>query len=70
MTQSVKTATQMQQQEFIPPYPATIADTGLKEGFLEELILKDLYLVNFALGREIAAEFTFHLRLSKKYLNT
>ncbi|MGQ7465165.1 hypothetical protein ACTGXW_10825, partial [Streptococcus suis] len=54
MVQQVKTGTQ-QQQEFVPPYPATIQDTGLKEGFLEELILKDIYLVNFALGREIAA---------------
>src|SRR5437879_10777911 len=45
---------QPQQHEFIPPYPNNIEDTGLKEGFLEELILKDIYLVNFALGREIA----------------
>ncbi len=42
------------QQEFVPPYPNSIEETGLKEGFLEELILKDIYLVNFALGREIA----------------
>lgn len=42
------------QHEFIPPYPNSIEETGLKEGFLEELILKDIYLVNFALGREIA----------------
>lgn len=42
------------QQEFVPPYPSSIEETGLKEGFLEELILKDVYLVNFALGREIA----------------
>lgn len=44
----------VQQQDFVPPYPNTIEETGLKEGFLEELILKDIYLVNFALGREIA----------------
>src|SRR6185295_3038928 len=43
-----------QQQDFVPPYPNSIEETGLKEGFLEELILKDIYLVNFALGREIA----------------
>jgi predicted ATPase with chaperone activity len=43
-----------QRQEFVPPYPNTIEETGLKEGFLEELVLKDIYLVNFALGREIA----------------
>lgn len=44
----------VQPQEFVPPYPNSIEETGLKEGFLEELILKDIYLVNFALGREIA----------------
>lgn len=43
-----------QTQDFVPPYPNSIEETGLKEGFLEELILKDIYLVNFALGREIA----------------
>jgi hypothetical protein len=53
MVQQVRTG-QTQQQEFIPPYPNSIEETGLKEGFLEELILKDIYLVNFALGREIA----------------
>jgi len=56
MVQSVKrTLTAQSQQEFIPPYTNSIADTGLKEGFLEELILKDIYLTNFALGREISA---------------
>jgi predicted ATPase with chaperone activity len=44
----------VQQQDFVPPYPNTIEETGLKEGFLEALILKDIYLVNFALGREVA----------------
>lgn len=51
MVQQVRGA---QQQEFVPPYPNTIEETGLKEGFLEALILKDVYLVNFALGREVA----------------
>lgn len=56
MVQSVKrTVSTHVQQEFVPPYTASIADTGLKEGFLEELILKDIYLTNFALGREISA---------------
>jgi predicted ATPase with chaperone activity len=41
-------------QDFVPPYPNTIEETGLKEGFLEDLVLKDIYLVNYALGREIA----------------
>lgn len=68
MTQSVKTATQLQQ-EFIPPYPMTIADTGLKEGFLEELILKDLFLVNFALGREIAARIHLPFKVVEEILD-
>lgn len=51
MVQQVRS---VQPQEFIPPYPSSIEETGLKEGFLEELILKDIYMVNFALGREIA----------------
>src|SRR5271170_1301587 len=56
MVQSVKrTISAQSQQEFVPPYTNSIADTGLKEGFLEELILKDIYLTNFALGREISA---------------
>jgi predicted ATPase with chaperone activity len=68
MTQSVKTATQLQQ-EFIPPYPMTIADTGLKEGFLEELIMKDLFLVNFALGREIAARIHLPFKIVEEILD-
>ncbi len=68
MTQSVKTATQLQQ-EFIPPYPMTIADTGLKEGFLEELIMKDLFLVNFALGREIAARIHLPFKVVEEILD-
>jgi predicted ATPase with chaperone activity len=51
MVQQIKYS---QYQDFIPPYPTSIQATGLKEGFLEELILKDIYLVNFALGREIS----------------
>src|ERR1700722_20638950 len=56
MVQSIKrTVTTQAQQEFVPPYVSSISDTGLKEGFLEELILKDIYFTNFALGREISA---------------
>ena len=36
MTQTVKTATQLQQ-EFIPPYPMTIADTGVKRGIFRRI---------------------------------
>lgn len=67
MVQQVRTG-QQQQQEFVPPYPATIADTGLKEGFLEELILKDIYIVNFALGREIAARTMLPFKIVEEVL--
>jgi len=59
-----------QQQEFIPPYPNTIEETGLKEGFLEELILKDIYLVNFALGREIANRTMLPFKLVESILES
>jgi predicted ATPase with chaperone activity len=55
MVQQLRTGQQAQQQDFVPPYPKTIEETGLKEGFLEELIMKDIFLVNFALGREVAS---------------
>lgn len=67
MVQQVKTGTQ-QQQEFVPPYPSSIAETGLKEGFLEELILKDIYLVNFAMGREIAARTQLPFKIIEEIL--
>lgn len=53
MAQQIRQGIQ-KQQEFIPPYVETVDDTGLKEAFLEELILKDIYLANFTFGREIA----------------
>jgi len=67
MVQTIKTGTQVAQ-EFVPPYPATIADTGLKEGFLEELILKDVYMVNFALGREIASRTCLPFKIVEEVL--
>lgn len=60
----------MQQQDFVPPYPNTIEETGLKEGFLEELILKDIYLVNFALGREIANRTMLPFKLVENILES
>ncbi len=59
-----------QQQEFVPPYPNSIEETGLKEGFLEELILKDIYLVNFALGREIAQRTMLPFKIVEEILES
>jgi predicted ATPase with chaperone activity len=67
MVQTIKSGTQVAQ-EFIPPYPASVTDTGLKEGFLEELILKDIYMVNFALGREIAARTCLPFKIIEEVL--
>ncbi len=66
MVQQIRT----QQQEFVPPYPNTIEDTGLKQGFLEELLLKDIYLVNYALGREIAARTMLPFKLIEELLES
>ena len=65
--QQVRTGAQ-QQQEFVPPYPSTILETGMKEGFLEELILKDIYMVNFALGREIASRTMLPFKIIEEIL--
>jgi predicted ATPase with chaperone activity len=59
-----------QTQDFVPPYPNSIEETGLKEGFLEELILKDIYLVNFALGREIATRTFLPFKLVESILES
>ena len=58
------------QAEYIPPYPNSIEETGLKEGFLEELILKDIYLVNFALGREIATRTQLPFKIVEQILES
>jgi len=67
MVQQVKPS---QSQDFVPPYPATIQDTGLKEGFLEELVLKDVYLVNYALGREVAARTMLPFKIVEEVLES
>ena len=58
------------QAEYIPAYPNSIEETGLKEGFLEELILKDIYLVNFALGREIATRTQLPFKIVEQILES
>lgn len=70
MVQQQIRAGQPQQHEFIPPYPNTIEDTGLKEGLLEELILKDIYLVNFALGREVAQRTQLPFKIVEEILES
>jgi predicted ATPase with chaperone activity len=70
MVQQAVKSGQPQQHEFIPPYPNSIEDTGLKEGFLEELILKDIYLVNFALGREIAQRTQLPFKIIEEILES
>lgn len=57
-------------QDFVPQYPQSIQDTGLKEGFLEELILKDIYVVSYALGREIAARTMLPFKLVEEILES
>jgi predicted ATPase with chaperone activity len=57
-------------QDFVPAYPQTIQDTGLKEGFLEELVLKDIYVVSYALGREIAARTMLPFKLVEEILES
>ncbi len=57
-------------QDFVPQYPNTIQETGLKEGFLEELILKDIFLVNYALGREIASRSQLPFKLVEEILES
>jgi predicted ATPase with chaperone activity len=59
-----------QSQEFVPPYPNTIEETGLKSGFLEELILKDIYLVNYALGRELAQRCMLPFKLIEEIIES
>lgn len=59
-----------QSQEFVPPYPNTIEETGLKQGFLEELILKDIYLVNYALGRELAQRSMLPFKLVEEIIES
>ncbi len=66
----VQQARSSQAQEFVPPYPNTIQDTGLKEGFLEELVLKDIFLVNYALGREIAARTLLPFKIIEEILES
>ncbi len=44
-----------QQEPLSPPVPDTIAETGLSEAMIEQLILKTLYFRNETLGRELAA---------------
>jgi len=58
------------QQEFVPPYPNTLQETGLKEGLLEELILKDIYMVNYALGREVAARTMLPFKIVEEILES
>jgi predicted ATPase with chaperone activity len=70
MVQQQLRAGQPQQHEFIPPYPNTLEDTGLKEGLLEELILKDIYLVNFALGREVAQRTQLPFKIVEEVLES
>jgi len=65
---TLKTGAQLKQ-EFIPPYPTSMAAIGLKEGFLEELILKDIYLVNFALGREICSRTMLPYKIVEEILD-
>jgi hypothetical protein len=40
---------------FIPPLPQTIGQTGISDGFIEDLILKTLYSRGETIGRELAA---------------
>jgi predicted ATPase with chaperone activity len=58
------------QKEFVPQYPSSIQETGLKEGFLEELVLKDIYLVNYALGREIATRTMLPFKIIEEILES
>jgi predicted ATPase with chaperone activity len=58
------------QKEFVPQYPGSLQETGLKEGFLEELILKDIYLVNYALGREIATRTMLPFKVVEEVLES
>jgi predicted ATPase with chaperone activity len=66
----VQQARSSQAQDFVPPYPNTMQDTGLKEGFLEELVLKDIFLVNYALGREIAARTLLPFKIIEEILES
>ena len=54
----------------MPPYPNSIEETGLKQGFLEELILKDIYLVNYALGRELAVRCMLPFKIVEELLES
>jgi predicted ATPase with chaperone activity len=54
--------------DFIPPFPSDISDLGLKEGFIEELLLKDLSVVGYTLGREMAARVTLPFQIVERAL--
>src|ERR1700730_9043769 len=40
---------------FVPPTPQVIEQTGLSDGFVEDLILKTLYSEGETIGRDLAA---------------
>src|SRR4051794_19721889 len=40
---------------FLPPVPQTLAETGISETIVEELVLKTIYARGEAIGRDLAA---------------
>ena len=40
---------------FVPPLPRSMEQTGISEGFLEDLILKTLYSRGETVGRDLAS---------------
>jgi predicted ATPase with chaperone activity len=53
-----------------PPPPATLADTGLAEGFVQELLLKTLYVHGARLGQQLADTVCLPLTLVDEQLLT
>jgi DNA-binding MarR family transcriptional regulator len=54
----------------VPPLPETLADTGIPESIIEQLILKYLYFRGELVGREIAASLGLQFSLIDELLET
>lgn len=59
-----------EEEEIVPPVPETIAETGLAESIIEQLILKNLFFRSEILGRELASCIGFKFSLIESIVDS